>query len=295
MTWRMALGGLAGALLPVPLVLVLVVSLRKEAPTSSPEGLPVSPMLSFEERMQRVTFHRHCRKDADCEPPMGCVVDSRVFTHYCTDSQCVTDAQCPDGLVCRDVASVKKRLLMRFCIPLGVRKEGEECLPLPSDRLDACEPGLLCADSGAGWCGRPCRVNEPTGCPDGFFCGNVPPEPICLPTCEKRGCPDGQHCIRHKDGVSQCAVVYGPNCQQSPCPEGRECRKETSIEKPGKAWMECVVECGPNHPPCAEGFTCDRWHCLPSCDPQGPNTCAEGHTCQQGKKPARPWVCLPDR
>ncbi|WP_253910492.1 hypothetical protein [Pyxidicoccus fallax] len=226
---------------------------------------------------------------------MGCVVDARVYTHYCTDSQCMTDAQCPDGLVCRDVDPVGEGLLVRFCVPLGFRKEGEECLPIPSTREQACESGLLCAEVKMNWCGRPCQLDDPASCPEGFFCGNVPPEPICLPTCETRGCPEGQQCIRHYGGVSQCAVVYGPDCQQSPCPEGRECRVRTSLEKPGKAWTECVEECGPGKPPCPEGFTCDRWHCLPSCNPQGPSTCPEGYVCKQGKKPDRPWVCQSDR
>ena len=295
MNWRGVLGVGAGALLPVPLLLVLLLSLRPEV-QSPPSGAPrVSPVLSFEERMQRVTYHRECRRDADCEPPMGCVIDPRVYAHYCTDSQCMTDAQCPDGLVCRDVDTVSSEgLHVRFCVPLGYRKEGEQCIPLPPDRGYACEPGLLCADSRAGWCGRPCSLNEPTSCPDGFFCGNVPPEPICLPTCEERGCREGQHCIRHEDGISQCAVVHGPLCQQSPCPDGRECRVRTAALQPGTAWTECIQRCGPDKPLCPEGFTCDRWHCLPSCDPQDPHPCAEGYRCKQGKKPDRPWVCQPD-
>ena len=294
MKWRNALGGIAGALLPVPLLLVLV-SMWPGGRPSTAEATRVSPVLSFEERMQRATYHRHCQKSSDCEAPMGCLVDARVRTHYCSDSQCVTDEQCPDGLVCRELATTSGGPLVRFCIPLGFRKEGEECLPLPSDRQQACEPGLLCADSRVGWCGRPCGLNEPASCPDGYFCGNVPPEPICLPTCEARGCPEGQQCIRYKDGVSQCAVVHGPHCQQSPCPDGRECLETTSVRKPGRVWMECVEECGPGKPSCPDGFTCDRWHCLPSCDPRNPDTCAEGYRCQQGKKPARPWVCQPDR
>jgi hypothetical protein len=294
MNWRMVLGVTVSALLPVPLLLVLLSS-RPGAQTSTSATVRVSPVLSFEERMQRVTYHRQCRQGSDCEPPMGCLIDARVFTHYCTDSQCMTDSQCPDGLVCRELDTVGDGPLVRFCIPQGERKEGEECLPLPSDRKQACAPGLLCANSGVGWCGRPCRKDEPSSCPDGFFCGDVPPQPICLPTCEARGCPDGQQCLRHEDGVSQCAVVYGPHCQQSPCPEGRQCRETTSVRKPGKAWTECVEECGPGKPTCPDGFTCDRWHCLPHCAPNAPNTCAEGYRCRQGKKPDRPWVCQPDR
>lgn len=293
MNWRMALGVIAGALIPVPMLLVMG-SVWTGAHAPTPEDTRASPMLSFEERMQHVTYHRHCQKPSDCEPPMGCLMDARLLTHYCTDSQCITDEQCPDDLVCRELATVNGGPLVRLCIPLGFRKEGEQCMELPPDREHACELGLLCAGNRKAWCGRPCRRDGATSCPDGFFCADLEPEPICLPTCEARGCPEGQQCIRHYDGASQCAVIYGPNCQQSPCPAGRECRDKTSILKPGKVWTECVEQCGPGKPACPEGFTCDRWHCLPSCDPQDPNTCANGYRCQQGKKPDRPWVCQPD-
>lgn len=294
MNWRRTLGVIAASLLPVPLLLVMgSVLTGVRAPPA--EDTRVSPMLSFEERMQRVTYHRHCQKPSDCEPPMGCLMDARVFTHYCTDSQCVTDEQCPDGLVCRELSTVKGGPLVRFCVPYGLRKEGERCMELPSDRDSACEPGLLCSGRRKNWCGRPCGPDEPGGCPEGFFCAkDVPPEPTCLPTCEARGCPEGQQCIRHEDGVSQCAVVFGSDCQQTPCPDGRECRKRLSVSKPGKVWTECIQECGPGKPACPEGFTCDRWHCLPSCDPQAPDTCADGYRCEQGKKPDQPWVCMPD-
>ncbi len=295
MNWPKALGIAAGCLLPVPLLLALG-SVRSGMTTPAPGSTRVSPVLAFEERMQRMTYHRYCQKSSDCEPPMGCLGDARAYTSYCTDSQCTTDAQCPDGLVCRELTTAGDGPLVRFCLPLGFRKEGEECMAPPPDRTYACEPGLLCAGGRTEWCGRPCRRDEAAACPEGFFCADVKPEPICVPTCEARGCPEGQHCIRHDNGSSQCAVVYGPSCQDTACPEGRECRVDTSMPHPGKAWTECIQRCGkPDQLPCPDGFTCDSWHCLPSCDPQGPNTCAEGYRCQQGKKPARPWVCKPDQ
>ncbi len=294
MNWPKVMGIAAGGLLPVPLLLALF-SLRLGGTAPVPDDGRVSPVLSFEERMERVTYHRHCEKSSDCEPPMGCIIDARFYTHYCTDSQCVTDAQCPEGLVCRELPSVDDGPLVRFCIPLGLRKEGEGCIELAPDWRYACESGLLCSGGRRSWCGRACNMDDAASCPEGFFCANVKPAPLCLPTCEARGCPEGQQCIRHYNGVSQCAVVYGPPCQDSPCPEGRECRVETSTPHPGKAWSECVQRCGPDRPPCPDGFTCDRWHCLPGCDPQGPNTCPEGYRCQQGFKPVRPWVCRPDQ
>jgi hypothetical protein len=287
------LGLVIGWFLPVPFML-LGLGLNPPSRPLLSEDPRVSPVLSFEERRQRMTYHRRCQQSSDCEAPMGCIQDVRVFKHYCTDSQCMTDAQCPEGSICRGLNTIGGGPLVRFCIPLGVRKEGEGCIELAPDPKYACEPGLHCGGSRQEWCGRPCNWDGATSCPEGFFCAGLTPEPICLPTCETRGCPDGQHCIRHDNGASQCAVVYGPHCQQSPCPDDRECEDSTATSHPGKVWTECVERCGPDQPPCPTGFTCDRWHCLPSCDPQVPDTCANGYRCQQGKKPDRPWVCQPD-
>jgi hypothetical protein len=291
MKWSAALGVLAGLLLPVPLVLLLSEVLYPGLHPRGPEEARVSPVLGIEERMRRVTYQRSCQHSSECEAPLGCLADARLRRHYCTDSKCMTDLQCPEGQVCGTVTTVGGGPLVRMCIPLGVRQEGESCVNLPDDRGAACVPGLLCSGS-EGWCARPCRKGESPGCPEGFFCADVKPQPVCLPTCETRGCPEGQQCVRYKDGVSTCAVVYGPHCQQSPCPEGRKCDLTDDPRHPGKVWLECVEECGEGLPPCTPGLVCDGWHCLPPCDPQGPGTCGEGYRCAQSR-PNRPWTCQP--
>jgi hypothetical protein len=281
-----------GLLLPLPLVLLLGSVMHQKPGVQNSQGGRVSPVLDVEERMRRVTYRRACQSSSDCEPPLGCLEDLRVGADYCTDSQCMTDLQCPEGQVCQSLATLDEGPLVRLCVPLGVREEGQRCFSLPNDREAACAPGLLCGGH-EGWCARPCRQGEVESCPEGFFCADVGPRPVCMPTCEARGCPEGQQCVRFKEGVSACARVHGPNCQQSPCPEGRECKVLTATQHPGRVWMECIERCGAGHPSCSEGLVCDGWHCLPPCSPQEPGSCPEGYRCIQ-RRPDRPWACQPD-
>lgn len=293
MKWRVAIGAFLGVLLPTPLVLLLSTAMMPTPRTLGPEGARVSPVLDTEERTSRATYRRYCEHSSECDAPLGCFFDLRIATHYCTDSQCANDEQCPEEQVCRAFGTVGDGPLVRFCTPVGLRREGERCINLPRDKGAACGPGLLCGGN-QGWCSRPCSKGDATSCPEGFFCAEVPPEPVCLPTCETRGCPTGQQCVRHEDGASACAVVYGPQCQQTSCPDGRKCEVFSESRHPGKVWMECVERCGEKFPPCPAGLACDGWSCQPSCDPEGPDTCAEGYRCQQ-RRPDRPWLCLPDR
>jgi hypothetical protein len=293
MRLRTVFGAVLGALLPVPLLVLLLGVMHPIHGAQDPKGPRVSPVLDIEERTRRVTYRRDCARNEDCDPPLACLLDTFRGRRYCTDRQCTADTQCLDGEVCRAIPTMGRELLVRFCVPLGVRAEGEMCVDLPDDRGAACAPGLVCG-SYEGWCGRPCRPGDAASCPDGFFCADTVPRPVCLPTCEARGCPEGQLCIRHDEGTSACATVLGPQCQQSPCPEGRECLVHAEPRRPGMAWMECVVECGEGHPACPDGLVCDRWHCLPPCDPEKSSTCGEGYRCEQ-KVTHGPWVCLPDR
>ncbi|QSQ28507.1 hypothetical protein JY651_42995 [Pyxidicoccus parkwayensis] len=174
-----------------------------------------------------------------------------------------------------------------------MRHEGERCEALPSTRDEACAEGLLCGGR-QGWCGRPCRRGEADACPEGFSCADVTPEPICLPSCETRGCAEGQQCIRFDEGVSTCARVYGRQCQQeATCPEDSQCKVLDSQSRPGSVWMDCMRKCGEGRPACPSGSVCYMWRCQPSCDPHVPGTCGEGFRCEQ-LKPEKPWVCRPD-
>ena len=157
---------------------------------------------------------------------------------------------------------------------VGIRAEGERCRRTPSNKEEACGPGLLCA--GDGWCGRPCGKGVP--CPEGSFCSEVGPEPACLPSCAERGCPTGQECIRSReDGASTCAVVHGQNCQRTPCPPGLLCQDDLIPEFPGQAWLQCEQDCrDPKAPPCPEGTLCYLFTCTQRCSPEQPDTGRRG-------------------
>ncbi|MFP2910415.1 hypothetical protein ACLESD_36335 [Pyxidicoccus sp. 3LFB2] len=294
MSWRGAVGVLVALLLPLPLVLVMgsVLRDRRERTATPPGAVRTVPVLSHEERMVRLTYHHECQKPEDCEAPLACFSDTHQRSHYCTDSECTTDAQCPEGQRCLALTTPWEGLRVRWCVAVGVRQEGEPCLDQALDPREGCSPGLVCGGR-LGWCGRPCRPGEAPGCPEGFFCGEVTPEPICLPTCETRGCPQGQRCVRQEEGISACAVVYGADCQHTPCPEGRECRDTRNSARPGEIWMECLHKCGKNRPPCPDGLICDRARCQPPCDPNGPNVCAPGYHCTRRTKRS-PYLCEPD-
>jgi hypothetical protein len=290
LNWRLAARVLGGLLLPLPLVLVVasIISSRHHPRTS--EHARFSPVLSAEERLQLPTYHRKCLHSTDCEPPLGCLSDSLVQKHYCADSECETDAQCPDSFTCVPLPTLQGGPLVRYCIPSGVRMEGETCLPVPSHQGNACAQGLRCAE---GWCGRPCQLDNPTSCPEGFFCADLIPGPTCRPTCEGRTCPEGQQCMHDEAGASVCAVVYGSDCQRVPCPQGKRCLSVFSTSSQVAVWMECSPECDEGLPACPAGRICDRGSCLKPCEPDGPDVCDPGFRCQRYLE-SQPWACRPD-
>lgn len=289
MNWRLSGGILGGLLLSLPLVLLIASAMRQRPHTPVPEDARFVPVLSHEERARLQTYHHECR-DSPCEPPLACLSDSRVMRAYCTDSACETDAQCPAGFTCVPLRTAQYGPLVRDCIALGVRKEGESCSATPWDQEVACAPGLRCAER---WCGRPCSLEEPASCPDGFFCADVFPGPTCRPTCEGRACPDSQQCMRDTADASVCAVRYGPDCQRVPCPEGRKCEALFPTSRQGSVWTECFPECGEGRPPCPEGLICDMSSCLKPCEPNGPDVCDPAFRCQRFA-PSQPWACRPD-
>lgn len=289
----MVLALVAGLMLPVPLVLLVGLVLPPVLPPPSPSGRKISPVLSAGQRSQLATYRAECGLEQPCEPPLGCLWESRAFRTYCTDSQCNADEECPEGDLCRTLPTIEDGLLVRVCSPEGVRQEGESCVDLASTRDAACAAGLICGGRYEQWCAKPCLNGEAQACPAGFFCADTVPEPVCFPTCEARGCPEGRHCVRYTQGVSVCAKVYGPQCQQTPCSRGGECEVTDASAQPGKAWMECVERCGEGSPPCIAGRVCDGSRCRVPCDPEEPPVCIEGYVCRK-HKPDRPYTCQPE-
>lgn len=92
--WRAVLSILAGVLLPLPLVLVMSGVLRPELPEVDPGGRRISPVLTPEECERLMTYRRDCGEVQPCEPPLGCVTETRARRQYCTDSQCSEDVSC---------------------------------------------------------------------------------------------------------------------------------------------------------------------------------------------------------
>ena len=280
---------ICGPILAVPLMWLLANALFPLPQVQTIGGRPISPVLTEEDRQRLQTYHRECLHKADCEPPLGCLLDPRAGWFYCTDSQCLTDAQCSEGFSCQPLPTNEAGPLVRYCIPLGIGKEGETCISVPTEQKEACEPGLLCAK---GWCGRPCQLDDARNCPEGFFCGDTIPGPACLPTCEGRTCPEGTRCISdNRTGASSCAVVYGEDCQQHPCSPGQKCMPV--FGDANHVWMECFPQCNKGLPPCPEGSICNGRVCRKACDPKGPNVCEPGFTCQS-RVPQQPWMCQPD-
>jgi hypothetical protein len=291
MKWRIALGAGAVLLLLLPLTLLLSRPLRP-APST---GRHVLPMLDAAERRSLETYARPCKHSSDCEHPLRCVRNPETFISICSDSECLSDSHCEERRVCRDVDLADDGSLVRVCVLQGTHVEGERCVKFPDRASEACGPGLLCGGQ-QGWCGRPCQKDVTKNCPEGFFCADVVPQPLCLPSCETRGCPAGQQCIRFKEGASACAEVYGTNCQSAPCPENEVCKVLDATTAPGKAWMECVQECDRGGPAtCPEGRRCFvAGYCLPPpCDPREPNACGAGFRCEQ-QHPAIPGRCWPE-
>jgi hypothetical protein len=291
--WRKVAASCAGVLLALPLVLLLWRLLSPAVPPETPAGVRISPILNNEQRMRLATYGRSCGPGAECEPPLGCLFDVRYPRSICTDSECMTDAQCLEGEVCRSLATSGGGPQVRRCVPVGPRQEGEGCIDLPRNKANSCSAEWLCSGRDESWCARPCRLGAPQSCPEGFFCADTVPQPSCLPTCENRGCPSGQQCISFREGVSVCAQVYGPQCQHTPCPGGLKCEVTHEPAHPGKVWMECVEPCGEGLPPCGAGKVCDGWHCLPACDPHGsPEACGEGYRCSRSLEDG-PYSCQP--
>lgn len=287
---REVAGVIAALLLPLPVVLLVLGAMYPRLWEPASRETRISPVLEFEEKMRRQTYRRDCQRSSECEPPLGCLEDLRARTAYCTDSQCTRDTECPEGQWCRGVATLGDGPMVRLCIPAGVRREGEQCWQVPPDKESACGPDLLCG--GSGWCARPCQKGQSSSCPEGFFCADVAPEPVCLPPCEEKGCPGGQQCVRHEDGASACAVVYGTWCQEdASC---AECAVSAFPIHPGEVWMECVRPCGRDGlAPCPEGSVCGFGHCQRVCDSQAPGTCGRGFYCGRSR-PGQPSVCGPE-
>lgn len=274
-----------GLLLPVPLVLVLSGSWGTTYPAGGPQGTALSPMLSVEERRQLLTFERACQRREDCEPPLGCLrgPNGRAL---CVASECQTDLQCEQGRVCRTLSTLDNGPLVRSCELAGTARAGEPCSELPTDPKAACQAGLICNTH----CGRPCKLEDPRSCDEGFFCADGSPEgPSCLPTCVGRTCPEGQQCVAFGGGLSVCAALHGEDCERVPCSAGQDCRTSYVPGRPGRVKRECVTRCDEQRP-CPQGLVCHAGNCHVPCEADASSPCGADQRCVFFPVASR-WFC----
>ena len=284
-TWLVALGGI---LLPLPLLWLFSslpgshLSRASRTPT-----LPVLPMLPQAEREGTLTYGRECRTHDECDPRLRCFSAPTLESSYCVDSRCLTDQHCPENSACQTFPVRKRQELIRICSAVGIRQEGELCSEWTRDPEDACERGLLCRMR----CGRPCEPDDPSTCPEGFFCAEAREGASCQPTCEGLVCPEGERCVRLGRRLSVCARVHGRDCQADPCGPRQSCSVSTYPPPARELWMQCTQACGrKGRPECPEGSVCEDYFCLARCSPEG--HCDEGFKCT--RRPEGPAVCTPD-
>lgn len=295
MRWQALLAVTFSLLLALPLAWLLYVAAfgMGEGEPHAQGKAPV-PLLSNEQRRGLLTYGQSCVSDGDCESPLRCFFSSHTMSRYCTDSRCMTDLQCQEGFACR-TQTTSDGTPIRICALTGERKEGEVCIKHSPSNDYACTKDLLCQSR----CGRPCRPEDPSSCPEGFFCQEGPEDgPSCLPTCEGRPCPEGQRCVALDKPVlkgrhaSICAKVYGRDCQQNPCPQGQLCMLQDYPQPMDAVWMQCLSGCGQGAPPCPEGTVCHLYQCHPSCTPEDASSCEPGFVCHR-KTDKEPWRCVP--
>ncbi len=285
MNWRTRVAVAASLLLLLPLAFAVGLALSGPRGSRTPEASEVSPVLAPDERRQLLSYGRLCQTPNDCDPPLGCLSPITGGRSICLDSNCMTDLQCQESFTCKTVQPLGGSPLLRRCVLQGSAQEGELCIEYSNAKADVCAPGLVCN----GYCGRPCQPEQPSNCPEGFFCGEGQNGPSCHPTCEGRTCPEGQHCIRYGSSLSVCAEIRGANCHERPCPENQRCIKMNSSANKKAIWMECVVPCDESTP-CPTGSVCDGSACRRRCRPDAPDTCGPGLKCTEYPV-EKLWLC----
>ncbi len=293
MKWRTILGVTVGLMLPLAFMFDHCGALLRAHHTQSMArwDARVVPILPADQRRALPTYRRSCESQKDCTPPLACVSSASGEQSVCIDSSCMTDLQCRQGFACRTRRSLgDDGPLVRRCVLIGVRKEGQPCFDHANHQEEACERGLLCGD---GHCGRPCQLEVPSSCPSGFVCRAGPDAPSCQPFCEGGDCPEGQQCVREDTGEARCMIVHGDNCQRAPCEAGQQCQLTGYTPGP-EAWavkMECVTPCDGTRS-CPEGSVCFLGGCKRECRPDARDVCGPGRQCTE-YVPGRLWLCEP--
>ncbi|HYO57994.1 hypothetical protein [Archangium sp.] len=272
----------------LPSATVLPLSAEERAP----DGLPVSAM--------RCTWTSEgldcgsCRTDGDCPAGQGCVANRETRRFECMAFECEEDVHCFPGSVCRPVTTGATGIVVRRCVPEGLRREGEPCDSLPVSSASSCREGLRCVDQ---VCSAPCSLDGSVRCSSGFVCTDSLEGPGCFPDCQRLGCPDGQACTRVREDQYQCLAASQGDCRETPCPEGERCNMRMSR---GRAVFWCAQVCNPVLPgSCPNGDVCGMGSstastCFRKCDPMDPESCGPGWSCSTVTEDMSVLGCTPE-
>lgn len=267
------------------------VSLRPAHLEVGTDGLPASGMLCSRDGG---TFQcGACRTDSDCPAGTGCVANRETRRFECMPSECEEDAHCFPGLVCRRVSRWGAGAVIRRCVPVGPRDEGQTCDTQFVSVAGACREGLLCH---RGLCSRPCRPEDTASCPGGFACEEDEDGAACFPDCRVVGCSGGQQCKRLNNGASECLTEVRGDCPETTCGPGERCNMRLAR---GHGVFWCARVCDPLR---ADSCPADQLcgigggtvsTCYPRCDPMDPDSCGEGSKCTTISEDLSQWGCRP--
>jgi hypothetical protein len=287
----------AGALPSIPQdTSTLSSSLPQSAPVSlppthqeiAPDGLPASGLRCT---YDGGVFHcGDCRTDSDCPAGKGCIANRETRRFECMESECEEDVHCFPGLVCRRTSRGDMGAIIRRCIPVGERREGEPCDTLFVSTAGACQEGLICH---RGVCSVPCRLGDAASCPQGYACEEGSNGAACFPDCRVRGCPGGQRCKRLDDKDFQCLEQVQGDCPEIPCAEGERCIMRM---KRGRGVFWCARVCDPLRvDSCPADQICGGrgGTCYRRCDPMDLDSCGEGWRCTTISEDMMQWGCTP--
>src|SRR5262249_47827358 len=126
--------------MPPPVASTTVLPLGHEE--IAPDGLPANAMRCTQDG--GILKCGSCSTDSDCQPGQGCVPNRETRRFECMSTECEQDAHCFPGFTCRAVTSGTTGPIIRRCVPVGVRREGETCDSLYTSPTGACGEGLRC-------------------------------------------------------------------------------------------------------------------------------------------------------
>jgi hypothetical protein len=255
------------------------------------DGLPASGMRCSSDG--GVVRCGDCWIDSDCPAGRGCVANRETRRFECLESECEEDVHCFPGFVCRRAAGGGTGPIIRRCIPVGERREGEPCDTLFVSTAGACQEGLICH---RGVCSIPCRLGDAASCPQDYVCEEGSNGVACFPDCRVRGCPGGQRYKRLNGEDFECLEQVQGECPEKPCAEGERCNMRVSR---GRGVFWCARLCNPLLPDsCPADQICgvgggSASTCFRRCDPMDLDSCGEAAQCATVSEDMTQWGCTP--